>query len=221
MPLPMPPPRSLPAVIRNHIMNHRIPAYTTLAVFVFYPPGFSSLGCPIGDAIRHSTDLYRRRYPHRLRRRENVFVNSWSLEGRYVEEAIRNLNRHTNANAWRNMETIILVYSHASRAGFEFEDYLLRTRVIVQAANSVSNLVCLGLLGCNSGAANLPLLAGYMAFGFNCLVDYDELARFAIGVVNAYRHSRMNFVLPRSAVYFAVHSSYTALLSAEQVIIFG
>lgn len=217
----MPPPPNLPAVVRNHIINHRIPSGTTLAVFVFYPPGLSAISCPIGDAIRHSADLHRRRYPRGLRRREQIFVNIWSIEGRYVEEALRSLYRHASANVWQNLETIILFYGHACINGFEFGEYLVRTRVIVQAVNSLSNVTCLGLLSCHSGALNLPPLSGYIAFGFLSLVDYDELSRFAIGLVSSYRISRMNHVRPRSAVYFAVHSSFTSLLRAEQVVIFA
>lgn len=43
------------------------------------------------------------------------------------------------------------------------------------------------------------------------------LESFAIGVVNSFRHSRLNFVLPQNAVYFVVYSSYTALLFLEQI----
>lgn len=110
----MPPSKKLPQVIRNHVLNHRIPRTTTTAVFVIYPAGVNTRLCSIGWGIRAGVDIHRRHYPKQSKNPSNVFVTSWALEGRFVTQALENLHLHATKAVWKRLDVIVLIYAHAN-----------------------------------------------------------------------------------------------------------
>lgn len=216
----MPPSSRLPPVVRHHVLNHRIPRGTSTAIFVIYPAGICTRTCPIGWGIRSCIDFYRTHYPHGVRQASNVFVNSWALPGEHVAVALKNLHLHATRPVWRNLDVIVLVYGHASRRTMDFNGYHLPLSTIVRSCNKIRNLSTLGLLGCNTGSRNLPRTSGYSCFGFTQEIDYEELARYAIGFVNIYQSFRRRGFYPSASVSNAIIYSYTVNIGPDQVWLF-
>lgn len=213
----MAPSKKLPPPIRNHIMNHRIPVTTSLAVFVIYPDGIRTHRCPIGFGVRCAVDLYRRHHPGEFRYQKNVFVNSWSLKAEHVPIALKNLHLHARRDIWKKLKVVILIYAHASKKFFNFNGVPLSIPLVIRSCNAITSLSVLGLLGCNTASANIPKPNGYQVFGFTGKVDYEEIARYAIGFVNIFNSFLYRGYSSIAACNHALYYSYTVNINAKSV----
>lgn len=218
---PMPPSKKYNQVVRNHIMNHRVPKGTKTAVFIFTPRSINSASCPISWMLRSNAEIELQRNPKGRRRSSSLFVTCWSIKAELIFEAIRSIKSHILKSDHSRINVIIFFYAHACPGYFDFDGVLIPTRKIVLACNQVTGLKVLGLLGCNSGSVNLPKPAGYFIFGFNAEVDFNHLSRFAAAFVDYFCDIRATSRYSASScATSAVRSSYSVLITKDVVVTF-
>lgn len=213
----MPPSRKYHPVVRLHLTNHKVPRGTQFAVFVLLPAVVSSLSCPISKLIKCNVDVHAQHYEGGA----PIFVNSWSLPGNLVIKAIKSIDQHVVEEERDTTELIILFYAHCNGVAMDFGGRLVSIARIIRACNHLLGVRLVCLLGCNSGARDLPPLAGYMVIGFTTEVDYFDLIRFVVGVLNHYCGSRRMNNSINTSVRDAVAASYTIFIVYTVVAIFS
>lgn len=216
----MPPSKTLPQVISNHITNHQIRNGTDLAIFIFYPGSIDSGLCPIAQAIRNHVNLIRNHHPDFYRSLHPVVVTSWSIYGPFLLTALKSLTAHVQKLARGYTEIIVLIYGHGGNRSIYFDGVPIFIPEIVEACQKIAGLKVLGLLGCGTGDYDLPTLNGFKVFGFRGLVDYADLALFAIGFSNQYHNMRISRFCSNSSFHSAISAAYTVQIPYYKVIKF-
>lgn len=217
----MPPAKRYNQVVKNHIMNHKVPRGTRTAVFVFTPPHINSAVCPISWMIRSNVNIELRGYPRGRRRNPDIFVTSWSISADLVFEGLESIKSHLYMADRYFTDVIVLFFAHACPGFFEFGGCLVSIPRIIRACNYIPGLRVLGLLGCNTATVNLPNPSDYVIFGFRGEVDFNTLSRFAAAFVDYFCDAEYMSKFSHSlCVLLAVRASYNVFIQHDEVIIF-
>lgn len=217
----MPPAKRYNQVVKNHIMNHKVPRGTRTAVFVFTPAHINSAMCPIASMIRSNVNIELRGYPYRRRRDPSIFVTSWSIQAELVTEALQSIQSHIYRADFASINVIILFYAHACSGFLEFGDCQVSIHEMVRTCNRIPGLRVLGLLGCHTASANLPNPSGYVVFGFRGEVDFNSLSRFAAAFVDYFCDIEYMRKFSYSlCIALALRASYNVFIQHPDVIKF-